>query len=184
MAGSGAVRPGHSAAPEQPGGTELQRLAAVHGTITQNAVNHELKVALGTGKPGATVLGTYGTDPAVSRAGALHAAPGPGRHRVHRPVRAGVACQAGRPPGPAGRRVVGAARAACRSRPRPPRRPGIAGPGSGAKAPRRQRIRRPPAGAESPPTGRSRSSSRRPRPRRRPRRRRRHRSPRQRHSTR
>jgi hypothetical protein len=62
---SGAVPSGHSAAPEQPGGTQLQRLAAVHGTITQNAVNHELKVALGTRKPGATVLGTYGTDPAA-----------------------------------------------------------------------------------------------------------------------
>ncbi len=64
-AGSGAVRQGRPAAPDQPGGTELQRLAAVHGKITQNAVSHELKVALGTGTPGATVLGTYGTDPAV-----------------------------------------------------------------------------------------------------------------------
>jgi hypothetical protein len=64
-AGSGAVGSGHSAAPEAPGATELQRLSAVHGTITQNAVNHELKVALGQGTPGATVLGTYGTDPAV-----------------------------------------------------------------------------------------------------------------------
>jgi hypothetical protein len=64
-AGSGAARPGRSATPEEPGGTELQRLAAVHGKVTQNAVSHELKVALGTGTPGATVLGTYGTDPAV-----------------------------------------------------------------------------------------------------------------------
>jgi hypothetical protein len=64
-AGSGAVRQGRSAAPDEPSGTELQRLAAVHGKITQNAVSHELKVALGTGTPGATVLGTYGTDLAV-----------------------------------------------------------------------------------------------------------------------
>jgi hypothetical protein len=64
-AGSGTVRPGLSAAQEEPGGTELQRLSAVHGTITQNAVNHELKVALGPAAPAATVLGTYGTDPAV-----------------------------------------------------------------------------------------------------------------------
>ncbi|HEY1668851.1 MAG TPA: glycoside hydrolase domain-containing protein [Trebonia sp.] len=63
--GSVAVRSAHSAAPQQPGGTQLQRLAAVHGTITQDTVNHELKVTLGTGKPGATVLGTYGTDPAA-----------------------------------------------------------------------------------------------------------------------
>jgi hypothetical protein len=64
-AGPGAVRSGRSAAPERPGGAQLQRLAAVHGTVTRNAANHELKVALATGKPGATVLGTYGTDPAV-----------------------------------------------------------------------------------------------------------------------
>jgi glycoside hydrolase-like protein len=64
-AGSGTVRPGHSVAQKEPGGTELQRLSAVQGTITQNAVSHELKVALGTAAPAATVLGTYGTDPAV-----------------------------------------------------------------------------------------------------------------------
>jgi hypothetical protein len=64
-AGPAAVRQGRPAAPDQPGGTQLQRLAAVHGQVTQNTVSHELKVALGTGTPGATVLGTYGTDPAV-----------------------------------------------------------------------------------------------------------------------
>ena len=64
-AGPAAVRQGRPAAPVQPGGTEPQRLAAVHGQITQNAVSHELRVALGTGTPGATVLGTYGSDPAV-----------------------------------------------------------------------------------------------------------------------
>ena len=47
--------------------TDLQRLPAVHGVIMQNAVDHELSVALGPAalRPGATVLGTYGTDPAV-----------------------------------------------------------------------------------------------------------------------
>jgi hypothetical protein len=58
--------------------TDLQRLPAVHGVIMQNAVDHELSVALGPVargpvagdpgtrlRPGATVLGTYGTDPAV-----------------------------------------------------------------------------------------------------------------------
>jgi hypothetical protein len=64
-AGSGTAHQGYSAAQKEPAGTELQRLSAVHGTITQNAVNHELKVALGTAAPAATVLGTYGTDPAV-----------------------------------------------------------------------------------------------------------------------
>ena len=43
----------------------LQRVAAVHAAITQNSVNHELKVALGPSRPSATVLGTYGSDPAV-----------------------------------------------------------------------------------------------------------------------
>jgi hypothetical protein len=59
------------------GGTELQRLSAVHGTITQNAVAGELEVALGEATPGATVLGTYGTDPAVVEQvlNTLHTAP-------------------------------------------------------------------------------------------------------------
>jgi hypothetical protein len=57
--------PGHAAQPQAPGGTVLQRLSAVHGTMTQNAVNHELKVTLGSAAPNATVLGTYGKDPAV-----------------------------------------------------------------------------------------------------------------------
>jgi hypothetical protein len=48
-----------------PNDTVLQRVAAVHAAITQNAVNHELKVALGPSRPSATVLGTYGSDPAV-----------------------------------------------------------------------------------------------------------------------
>ena len=48
-----------------PNDTVLQRVAAVHAAITQNAVNHELKVALGSSRPSATVLGTYGSDPAV-----------------------------------------------------------------------------------------------------------------------
>ncbi|MDX6343970.1 MAG: hypothetical protein QOH87_4108, partial [Trebonia sp.] len=64
-ASAGAASPGRSATPGEAGGTVLQRLSAVHGTVTQNAVKHELKVALGTATPGATVLGTYGTDPAV-----------------------------------------------------------------------------------------------------------------------
>jgi hypothetical protein len=64
-AGAGAEPPGHASQPQAPGSTVLQRLSAVHGTITQNAVNHELKVTLRSAAPDATVLGTYGKDPAV-----------------------------------------------------------------------------------------------------------------------
>lgn len=46
-------------------GTQLRRLPAVHTAITQIAVQHKLEVALGEAALGATVLGTYGTDPAV-----------------------------------------------------------------------------------------------------------------------
>ena len=182
-AGSGAVRQGRPAAPDQPGGTELQRLAAVHGKITQNAVSHELKVALGTGTPGATVLGTYGTDPAVVQQvlNTLRLAPA---GTVPTAQSAPLSAQ------PGGATAVTSRRAELSAQRAP-----LASPPASAAQPRRhrrgqrqrhrrQRSRRPPAGAESPPTGRSRSSSRRPRPRPRPRRRRRHRSPRQRHSTR
>jgi len=68
-AGSAAARAGRSAAAADgtvlPNDTVLQRVAAVHAAITQNAVNHEMKVALGPSRPSATVLGTYGSDPAV-----------------------------------------------------------------------------------------------------------------------
>jgi hypothetical protein len=47
------------------GATELQRLPAVHGTVIQNAVQHKLEVALGATTAAATVLGTYGSDPAA-----------------------------------------------------------------------------------------------------------------------
>jgi Rv2525c-like, glycoside hydrolase-like domain len=51
----------------QPSGTstELQPISAVHSAITQNAAGRVLQVALGAGALGATVLGTYGADPAV-----------------------------------------------------------------------------------------------------------------------
>lgn len=62
--GSNAAPPGHPNQPQAPGGTVLQRLSAVHGTMTRNAVNHELKVTVSSA-PNATVLGTYGNDPAV-----------------------------------------------------------------------------------------------------------------------
>jgi len=62
---AGSAAPGQPGGANGPGGTMLQRLTAMHATITQNPVSRELKVALGTAKPAATVLGTYGTDPAI-----------------------------------------------------------------------------------------------------------------------
>jgi hypothetical protein len=47
------------------GGQKLQQLSAVNATIRQNAVQNELDVTLGSGGSGATVSGTYGTDPAA-----------------------------------------------------------------------------------------------------------------------
>jgi hypothetical protein len=57
--------------------TELQQLPAIHGAVMQNAVRHQMEVTLGAATPGATVLGTYGTDPAVVEQvlSTLHQAP-------------------------------------------------------------------------------------------------------------
>ena len=57
--------PSRSAAADGAAGTELQRLPAVHGAVTQNAVQHTLAVALGAAGPAGTVVGTYGADPGV-----------------------------------------------------------------------------------------------------------------------
>ena len=76
-AGSGPGGPGQLASPEEADGTELERLSAVQGTVTQNAVRHELEVALGAATLGPKVLGTYGTDPAAVEQvfNTLHLAP-------------------------------------------------------------------------------------------------------------
>jgi hypothetical protein len=75
-AGSG---PGITGQRAQPGvtGVPAGHEPAVHGTITRNAAQHELKIALGTAALGATLLGTYGSDPAVIEQilGSLRAAP-------------------------------------------------------------------------------------------------------------
>jgi Domain of unknown function (DUF1906) len=63
-AGAGAGSGGTSA-PQRSAGTEIQRLATIHATITQDTVAHEMQVALGSSAGGATVTGTYGTDAAV-----------------------------------------------------------------------------------------------------------------------
>ena len=79
-AGSGSTTVDQRQQPDGLGGTEVRALPAVRGAITQSPADHELRVALGAASLGATVLATYGTDPAVGGAGARHAAgrPGPG----------------------------------------------------------------------------------------------------------
>ncbi len=74
--GSGA---GSASQPQGAGGTAVRKLTAVDATITQNASHQELQVALGPGGAGATLTGTYGSDPAAIKAGARHAAARAGR---------------------------------------------------------------------------------------------------------
>jgi hypothetical protein len=76
-AGSGSATVDQRQQPDGLGGTEVQALPAVRGAITQSPAEHELRVALGAASLGATVLATYGTDPAVVEQvlGTLRAAP-------------------------------------------------------------------------------------------------------------
>ena len=81
-AGSGSEITDQREQPDGVGGTQWRPLPAVHGAVTLNATQHELRVSLGTGSVGpgslgATVLATYGTDPAVVEQvlGTLRAAP-------------------------------------------------------------------------------------------------------------
>jgi len=76
-AGSGSTAVDQRQQPDGLGGTEVRALPAVRGAITQNPAEHELRVALGAASLAATVLGTYGTDPAVVEQvlGTLRAAP-------------------------------------------------------------------------------------------------------------
>jgi Domain of unknown function (DUF1906) len=84
--------------PQQAGGVDLQRLPAVHGVITQNAVQHQLSVSLSAANPGAKVLGTYGAEPGVIQQvlGSLHLAPA---HAVQTPQSGLVAAQPDSQPG-------------------------------------------------------------------------------------
>ena len=76
-AGSGSTTVDQRQQPDGVGGTEVRALPAVRGAITQSPAEHELRVALGAAALGATVLATYGTDPAVVEQvlGTLRAAP-------------------------------------------------------------------------------------------------------------
>src|SRR3984957_18225468 len=76
-AGSGSTTVDQREQPDGVGGTEVAALPAVRGAVTQNSADHELRVALGAASLGATVVATYGTDPAVVQQvlGTLRAAP-------------------------------------------------------------------------------------------------------------
>src|ERR1700728_2334547 len=76
-AGSGSTAVDQRQQPDGLGGTEVRALPAVRGAITQSPAEHELRVALGAASLGATILATYGTDPAVVEQvlGTLRAAP-------------------------------------------------------------------------------------------------------------
>jgi Domain of unknown function (DUF1906) len=76
-AGSGSTAVDQRQQPDGVGGTEVRALPSVGGSVTQSAAEHELRVALGAGSRGVTVLATYGTDPAVveQALGSLRAAP-------------------------------------------------------------------------------------------------------------
>jgi hypothetical protein len=76
-AGSGSTTVDQRQQPDGVGGTEVAALPAVRGAVTQNSADHELRVALGAASLGATVVATYGTDPAVVQQalGTLRAAP-------------------------------------------------------------------------------------------------------------
>jgi hypothetical protein len=76
-AGSGSATVDQRQQPDGLAGTEVRALPAVHGAVTQNPDEHELRAALGAASLGVTVLATYGTDPAAVEQvlGTLRAAP-------------------------------------------------------------------------------------------------------------
>jgi hypothetical protein len=63
-ASASAARAGSASRPAGADITAVARVAAVHSTITQDATEGELQVAL-SGSPAATVTGTYATDPGL-----------------------------------------------------------------------------------------------------------------------
>jgi hypothetical protein len=65
-AGSGSHITDQRVQPDGQGGTQVGSLPAVHhAAITQDASQHELRVVLGAAILGATIIGTYGANPAV-----------------------------------------------------------------------------------------------------------------------
>src|ERR1700679_715535 len=76
-AGSGSATVDQRQQPDGLGGTEGSALPAVRSAVTQTPNEHELRLTLGAASLGATVLATFGTDPAVVEQvlGTLRAAP-------------------------------------------------------------------------------------------------------------
>jgi hypothetical protein len=64
-AGSGSEVTYQRNQPDGTGGTEVQHLSQVHAAVTKNTAQHELRVALGAAELGATIMATYGANPAV-----------------------------------------------------------------------------------------------------------------------
>jgi Domain of unknown function (DUF1906) len=76
-AGSGPTAVDQRDQPDGVGNAEVGTVPAVRGAITRSSAAHELRVALGAVSLGATVVATYGSDPAVVQQvlGTLRAAP-------------------------------------------------------------------------------------------------------------
>ena len=133
--GSGSAAVDQRQQPDSIGNAEVGTVPAVGGAITQNAADHELRIALGAASLGATVVATYGTDPAVVRQviGTLRAAP----------ARASQTRQSGSSQArsqPSGERAAALERAAAVSHPASPARHASAqpaGPKSSAKSPKK-----------------------------------------------
>ena len=75
--GSGSTTVYQRQQPDAVGNAEVGTVPAVRGAITENSADHELRVALGAAALGATVVATYGTDPALVQQllGTLRTAP-------------------------------------------------------------------------------------------------------------
>jgi hypothetical protein len=75
--GSGSTTVYQRQQPDAVGNAEVGTVPAVRGSITENSADHELRVALGAASLGATVVATYGADPAVVQQvlGTLRTAP-------------------------------------------------------------------------------------------------------------
>ena len=164
-AGSGSATVDQRQQPDGVGGTEVRALPAVRGAVTQNPAEHELRVALGAASLGATVLATYGTDPAVVEQvlGTLRAAPAGAAQTPQ-------SASSQSPSQPSGERApaleqsaaVGQAAAPAREAPAQPAAAGRTEPEEPrSTSPRRRRRPSTRAGRASRPTGRPRSWCRR-----------------------
>jgi hypothetical protein len=127
-AGSGSATVDQRQQPDSIGNAEVGTVPAVGGAITQNSADHELRIALGAASLGATVVATYGTDPAVVQQvlGTLRAAPA-----LAAQTRQSGSSQA--PSQPSGERAVAHERGAGVSHPASPARQATAQPAGAGK---------------------------------------------------